>query len=188
MPEKWKENELLVEECVSIPGRLGREDLYRLIELCDKYIPKHDGMIAEVGVYCGRSTHIFQRFGTVLAVDNTFNDAELTLGLPRRGYFESARDKYGWNVISSELESTQSAKAASDRGTKFKAIFIDANHDYQSVRNDIDAWLPLLEEGGFIFGDDYLEEFSGVKQAVNETFGDRVKTTHHQKIWYIKND
>jgi len=48
-------------------------------------------------------------------------------------------------------------------------VFIDSEHDYDSVKKDINAWLPKVKLGGILAGDDYLYEyFPGVCRAVNE--------------------
>lgn len=46
---------------------------------------------------------------------------------------------------------------------------IDAGHDYESVKKDIEAWWPKIKKGGMIGGDDYgLDPTDGVYKAVNE--------------------
>lgn len=48
-------------------------------------------------------------------------------------------------------------------------IFIDASHDYESVKKDINAWLPKLKINGLIAGHDYYH--IPVSNAVNDIFG-----------------
>lgn len=48
-------------------------------------------------------------------------------------------------------------------------VFIDADHRYESVRKDIEAWLPKVRMGGMIAGHDYEERnWPGVVRAVDE--------------------
>ena len=49
-------------------------------------------------------------------------------------------------------------------------VFLDAAHDYVNVMNDIAAWSPKVERGGYLSGDD-IHVFDGVKAAVEECFG-----------------
>lgn len=49
-------------------------------------------------------------------------------------------------------------------------VFIDAGHDYESVKKDIISWFPKVKEGGIIAGHDYHYD-CGVYPAVNEFFG-----------------
>lgn len=54
-------------------------------------------------------------------------------------------------------------------------IFIDANHSYESVKLDIELWTSKVKKGGVISGHDYNHHHgTGVKQAVDEAFGDKV--------------
>jgi predicted O-methyltransferase YrrM len=48
-------------------------------------------------------------------------------------------------------------------------IFIDASHDYESVKKDINSWLPKLKINGLIAGHDYYH--IPVSMAVNEILG-----------------
>jgi predicted O-methyltransferase YrrM len=49
----------------------------------------------------------------------------------------------------------------------FDFIFIDAEHIYEYVKNDLNNWYPKLKKGGIIAGHDYRD---GVKLAVDEFF------------------
>lgn len=50
-------------------------------------------------------------------------------------------------------------------------VFIDAQHDYDSVKEDIELWYPKVKPGGLFAGHDYNKtKFSGVVQAVDEFF------------------
>lgn len=66
-------------------------------------------------------------------------------------------------------------------------VFIDANHDYEYVKNDIKLWKNKVKQGGIIAGHDYnYPGILGVKEAVDEIFGDRV-TIASDYVWYVKN-
>lgn len=46
-------------------------------------------------------------------------------------------------------------------------VFIDADHSYHAVSNDLRVWWPVVVKGGLFAGHDY-HLFPGVKRAVNE--------------------
>ncbi len=46
-------------------------------------------------------------------------------------------------------------------------IFIDASHDYENVKLDINSWYPKLKPNKILAGHDY-KSFAGVRQAVDE--------------------
>lgn len=68
----------------------------------------------------------------------------------------------------------------------FDFIYIDAGHDYDSVRDDLKAWWPKLKEGGVFSGHDYFPDIRiwrgkacGVYQAVNEFVEEMGTVVHH---------
>ena len=66
-------------------------------------------------------------------------------------------------------------------------VFIDANHSYKSVKEDIGLWLPKVKRGGYLSGHDYSIEFFGVIQAVNEILGvDNVVIRSNATWFYFK--
>jgi predicted O-methyltransferase YrrM len=49
------------------------------------------------------------------------------------------------------------------------SLYIDADHTYDGVRADLEAWAPFVVRGGLLLGDDYGHHlFPGVKQAWDE--------------------
>lgn len=64
--------------------------------------------------------------------------------------------------------SIQAARSFEDK--YFDFVFIDAAHDYESVKADILAWMPKIKSGGWIMGHDYGLDWPGVKKAVDEIF------------------
>jgi hypothetical protein len=47
-------------------------------------------------------------------------------------------------------------------------IYVDAAHEYKSVSNDMERCWEILQDDGYMIGDDYHENWRGVIQAVEE--------------------
>ena len=68
---------------------------------------------------------------------------------------------------------SSSLAAAADFNHRARFIFIDANHSYEAVCADIDAWMKKLLPDGMMAGHDYYVDgvnWPGVKKAVDEKF------------------
>lgn len=64
---------------------------------------------------------------------------------------------------------TSTTFAASMPGAfRARLIFIDGDHGYQAVLNDIDRLAPFLLPGGWICFDDAFSNYTGVDQAITE--------------------
>jgi predicted O-methyltransferase YrrM len=56
----------------------------------------------------------------------------------------------------------------------FDFIYLDARHDYEGIREDMEAWWPLLKVGGLFAGHDFVPDgvnkngLFGVQRAVKE--------------------
>lgn len=84
----------------------------------------------------------------------------------------------------------------SKRGSKlfadefFDFVYIDANHSYESVYEDLECWYPKVKKGGIFAGHDYLDRppVFGVKSAVDKFLSSyTINFTDEQdfKTWYI---
>lgn len=72
-----------------------------------------------------------------------------------------------------QAESVSLAKSWAPRATPRDLVFIDANHSYEAVKADIEAWLPVVKPGGVMAFHDYrTSTFPGVTKAIHEAFGE----------------
>jgi predicted O-methyltransferase YrrM len=66
------------------------------------------------------------------------------------------------------MDSVEAAKQIKDASLDF--AFIDADHHYESVLQDIKIYLPKIRSGGIMAGHDFGPHFEGVEKAVYEMF------------------
>ena len=97
--------------------------------------------------------------------------------------FNAYREKvkrYGSRVIELREYSYIAIETIPDKYLDF--VFIDAQHDYDSCKRDINLFLPKVKLGGLISGHDYTNNFSGVIKAVDEIFNN--VETGPNDVWY----
>ena len=63
-------------------------------------------------------------------------------------------------------------------------VYIDADHKYSSVVEDIDHWLPKVRVGGMIGGHDYSNGWPSVVEAVNDKLGEPKRGP--KGTWWVK--
>lgn len=82
------------------------------------------------------------------------------------------------------MMSHDAAPQVKDKSLDF--VFIDADHSYEHVIEDIRDWAPKVKPGGMVSGHDYGHpEFPGVEQAVREYFGNNFGLVHSDWIWFV---
>lgn len=64
-----------------------------------------------------------------------------------------------------KMTSVEAAELYPDSSLNF--VFLDAAHDYDSIRSDILAWLPKIQPGGWLGGHDYTWN-EGIRRACKE--------------------
>lgn len=67
-------------------------------------------------------------------------------------------------------------------------VYIDGNHSYEAVKDDIALYYPLVKKGGFIGGHDFFGKYQGVVWAVIEFVKEHNLTLHTQVYdwWLVK--
>lgn len=125
--------------------------------------------IVEIGSYLGASTcflaaGIRATGGHVYAVDSWTNI----------GMTEGARNTYpefSSNIAPLRQWIVPCQGLSKDIAVNFDKpidlLFIDGGHSYQAVREDLEAWLPKVKDGGIVASHDYRWT-AGVRQAVRE--------------------
>ena len=66
-------------------------------------------------------------------------------------------------------------------------VHLDARHDYESVKADIEAWLPKVKVGGWLSGDDYdQQKWPEVVRAVVDTLPGATSWSDQQWRWVVE--
>lgn len=149
-----------------------------LLSLFDRRHDK-DLIVAEVGVFKADSSARMLKKWPIkefYAVDRWANYHGYERGLPNVNDLTNYEQifntvckrlsKYMDRVEIVEEDSSEAALWFSDN--YFDFVFIDANHNYDYVKRDIDAWLPKVKLGGILAGHDYF--IPGVCKAVDKYF------------------
>jgi len=79
----------------------------------------------------------------------------------------------GGQVVVKRARSLDAAASFADESLDW--VYIDADHAYEGVKRDLEAYFRVVKPGGFIAGDDYghVDRWfgDGVRQAVDEFAG-----------------
>jgi hypothetical protein len=136
--------------------------------------------VVEIGCWKGRSTKVLldSCSGIVYAVDKWegTNDQTGAMVLLQDVYSEFVKNVGHYDNI--EIIKELSLDAAK-KINSVDMVFIDADHSYEAVKADIEAWLPKCDK--FICGHDY--DYPDVKKAVDEAFNNaKVIDT----LWWVE--
>jgi hypothetical protein len=137
-----------------------RRDLHLLVRHL-----RLQGLGVEVGVMEGVYTEYLARETglTIYGVDawRSFDEHDYQDGnnadddIQNKRYIKAARRLAGLNARLIREESVPAANQF-DRGS-LVLVYIDANHRYERVMQDLLAWYPKLARGGIFAGHDYLD-------------------------------
>jgi len=194
--EKSGEYRIAVEEIEKekeIEGSFNFEDIYSYIVNTLDY-----GHIVEIGAWFGKSTAFLAKL-----VKNSGKDIRLDVVDTWKGsdevcqnktlkecnvfeeFKKNMHDRKVWDTINAmRMTSLEACEIYEDNSLDF--VFIDANHSFESVSEDISNWIDKVKPGGMIAGHDYIDGFPGVKEAVKSIFADSFNVTGWS--WYHVKD
>lgn len=153
-------------------GNLAPADEARLVEIVRR-AAAHDGPIVEFGTLFGITTRLIAATARpgqrVITIDNfSWNP----FGLPPAVHERFARGVLRTELAEGRVElwvGDSAAYRSADRGPVPALVFLDADHSYAAVRDEI-AW--ARQRGvPIICGHDYGVPRFGVTRAVDEAFG-----------------
>lgn len=145
-----------IECAIPIPGWMEPHDLIWLASHA-----AHSRRIVEVGCWKGRSTTVLAENSPsdaiIFAVDTWLGSAEHDP--PVAGLYEDFLANMrphirSGKVLPFRMPSVEAAQEFTTFNQPFDFVFIDAAHDYDSIRADILAWRPLVAPGGLLCGHD----------------------------------
>lgn len=122
-----------------------------------------NGNILEIGSFEGLSLSYIK--DTIISNNNKIYSVEINC---RKKLIENT-DSWGINLICKS-----SRKASSEFPDEFfDFVYIDGDHAYESVKQDLLLWTRKIKKTGILAGHDY--DWPGVKQAVDERFKNKFK-------------
>ncbi len=94
-------------------------------------------------------------------------------------------EKYKNKAFLHRLTSEEASSEIEDESIDI--VFIDADHSYEGVRDDIMYWAPKVKSGGIVCGHDYdVPRFPGVRKAVLEFFEEKYVQVVSDNVWWIE--
>lgn len=155
--------------------------------------------IAEIGVEYGGFTDIYYKENyDIYLIDMWTSEGNDYYFSNRPGQVEN-----GYNQILNKYGDKKNVKIIKNKSVEssllfnnetFDLIYIDADHSFESVKQDIISWLPKLKSNGIISGHDFDPDINdenylkyGVEKAVKEIFGSNFRLTSESnyKSWYV---
>lgn len=146
-------------------------------DLAQKLAGKGPKVGAEIGVWRGKFSAWLCRANPDLdlfcvdpwSVQPDYPSARNTKETLDYIYKHAKRNLAGLRCTFMRKPSVDAAPEVADASLDF--VYIDANHTYEAVTNDLEAWVPKVKVGGIVAGHDYFtcaKNQNGVEQAVNE--------------------
>lgn len=132
--------------------------------------------IAELGVFSGDGTRQFLASSKVARIycvdawvggyDETDQASQADMGEAERAFDILLHDPRVVKVKATTIQATVVVPGDLD------LVYLDSDHRYPAVKDDLMAWIRKVKLGGIVAGHDYTDaHHPGVRQAVDEVLG-----------------
>lgn len=170
-----KETEITkaLDRAFEIPGMYARDEA-RLL-----YVQaRRKGQLVEIGCWNGRTTAVLLQAAQVFSAQLTTIDPFIPVQSRSVATPETwAGHLRAQGLTPPPLLRMSSVEAAQTWTKPLALAFIDGDHDYAAVRQDLALWTPFIVQGGVVLLHDiFFPRFHGVTQAVFEWFMDEQDT------------
>lgn len=148
-----------------------RRDIYKLFDEFGLI-----GEVAEIGVaeaYFSEQISTWDQVTKVWMVDNwgTIEDQKGDGSNPQSWHddnYMKAHFVCEKNIKCKMLQGLSATISQQFKSESLIMVYLDADHSYEGVHNDLHFWFDKVKQGGIIAGHDYLNEGYGVKQAIDK--------------------
>jgi len=185
-----------------------RPELASTVEqLLTQHLHKEELFIVEIGSYVGYSAleiakvckKLNKKF-QILCIDTWLGSPEFYtqshwLFLNKKNgyptiFFQFVKNVKYFNmedsIVPLPLTSVSAAHLLRHYNLKPDLIYVDAAHEYESVKMDLESYYPLISDNGIILGDDFC--WDGVKRAALDFTQQNHLSIHNvgEALWWCK--
>ena len=170
-----------------------------IIRLLSERLEEEPRSGAEVGVWRGgNAADLLAHFKNLSLLLVDAYDAKLSRSISntkqdeyQKAFEEAWTYTFPYRTRSTFLltDTLTAAESVEDQSLDF--VFLDASHDFDSVRDDILAWRSKVRPGGIMCGHDYdgrgdKKGFFGVRRAVHSIFEDDQVMKRAGLVWAVQ--
>lgn len=174
-------------QMVDLSGWLAVENAVLLLDLIRRTGAR---TALEIGTFNGLSTVLLaSRLDSVTTIDTFAGSGEAymqngvikTKVKSQRQTLEGNLRAFGVRDKVVVITATSDQAAEMLKRRQFDLVYIDGSHEHDQVLRDLTNFYPMARK--VICGDDYTEQWPGVRAAVDQAFGD--KADRNQRLWFV---
>lgn len=158
--------------------------LFGLMDLLEHYVANKEWKVIEIGSYAGASAELIAQYVGEITCCDIWEEYIHPLERALNAYknFEETKER-NLNIIECKKKSDELVNEY--KNNTFDMIYIDADHSYESTKNNILKWFNKLKTSGIMCGHDYYMD--EVKRAVDDVFGSENIKYFKDSSWsYVK--